>query len=49
MEYFEKLKLQAEQFSEMSKRRSVRVDFLYKMGFSCDEVNNMGYGWKKTK
>ena len=47
MEYFEKLKLQAEQFSEMSKR-SVRVDFLYKMGFSYDEVDNMGYGWKKT-
>ena len=46
MEYFEKLKLQAEQFSEMTKKRSTRIKFLYEVGFSYQEVKELGYAQK---
>ena len=46
MEYFEKLKLQAVVF-ESIKRRYEKAEYLYQIGFSYDEVNDMGYGLKK--
>ena len=46
MDYFEKLHLQSVVYNELG-RRYKKLEYLYKIGFSYDEVSKMGFTRKR--
>ena len=47
MDYFEKLQLQSIVYNELG-RRHKKLEYLYKIGFSYDEVAELGFTMKRS-